>query len=92
MDQLTNPTLLHCLGRTRKYEKYLPHDLPEKLRHFDCEWDIRIIFKTLEEEVNTLKEFGERIIARGDVLPRLGQRFHKCERKDDASGVPRGER
>ena len=87
MDRPTDPFLLHCLGRTCKYEKYLRHNLREKLRHFNCEWDIRVTLETLKEEVNTLKETGERIITRGDIPHHLGQRF-TCEPRDDGSDVP----
>jgi len=75
MNRPTDPSLLHCLGRTRKYEKYLRHNFPEKLRHFSCERDIHVTFEPLKEEVNTSKEIGEQIITCGDIFHRLGQRL-----------------
>jgi hypothetical protein len=71
MNRLTDPPFLHCLCRTRKYDKHMCHDLPEQVRHVGREWDTSVTAEALKEKLNALKESGKCIIIRDNILHRL---------------------
>ena len=66
--QLTCSTLLHLLRRDREYREYLGHDFHENFRHLLGRRNPSMNPKAFEEELNTLEEVDEHIVARPHIL------------------------
>ena len=69
--KLTCSLSFDLLGRNRQNGEHLSYDLHEYLRHFCSQGDLGINSKPLEEALDTLKQFEERIVARADIFCRL---------------------
>jgi len=67
MYQLTHPPFRHRLGRKCECAKQLCHDLPEQLRQFIGEGDPSVNVQPLEEDMNTLKNAQDRVVACRDI-------------------------
>jgi hypothetical protein len=62
---------LDLLGRNGEDSEYLSHDLHKYFRHFGGQLNLSINSETLEEALDALKQFGERIVARSHIFCHL---------------------
>ena len=66
--QLTCSTLLHLLRSDSEYREYLGHDFHQYFRDLLGRRNPSMNPKSLQEELNALKEVDEHIVARSDIL------------------------
>ena len=66
--KLTGSLSFDFPGRDREDREYLSHDLHKYFCHFRSERNLSINPQTLEEALDVLKQFDERIVTRSHVF------------------------